>query len=217
LWILEEQKMPQSMQAHWNKVYSSKPITQLGWYEAQAAQSLKLIEHCALDKQDVILDIGSGTTTLINTLLEQGFQRVVALDISEIALEKARTGLGAKKAAQVQWIVDDITNPTKLFDLSEVGLWHDRAAFHFVTDEQQRQTYLSTLLRVLRPGGYVIIAAFAIGGASRCSGLDVRNYDTASLIQFFGSNFELIESMDYTYHMPSGDLRPYVYTLFQRK
>jgi SAM-dependent methyltransferase len=210
--------MSKSMKAHWDTVYSSKPITQLGWYEPQPTPSLQLIERCVIDKQvDAVLDIGTGTTTLINALLEQRYQRIYALDISEIALKKARAELGEKKASLVQWIVDDITNPSKLFDLSEIALWHDRAVFHFFTDDQQRQNYLSTLLRVLRPGGYVIIAAFAIGGASKCSGLEVRNYDKDSLIRFLGSNFKFIESMDYTYQMPSGDLRPYVYTLFHRK
>lgn len=209
--------MSKSMKEHWNTIYSSKPINQLGWYEPQPTPSLQLIERCAIDKRAAVLDIGSGATTLINALLEQGYQHIYALDISEIALEKARAELGAKKASRIQWIVDDITNPSKLFGFSEIALWHDRAVFHFFADDQQRQNYLSTLLKVLRPGGYVIIAAFAIGGASKCSGLDVRNYDKESLIQFLGSNFEFIESMDYTYQMPSGDLRPYVYTLFQRK
>ena len=209
--------MSNPMKEHWDKVYSSKSIAQLGWYEAQATPSLQLIKRCAIDKQEAILDVGSGATTLIDALLDRGYQTIYALDISDIALQKARAELGAKRAAQVQWIVDDITHPLKLFDIGEIALWHDRAVFHFFTDDQQRQNYLATLLRVLRPGGYVMIAAFAVGGASTCSGLDVRNYDKESLSQFLGPDFKLLESMDYTYQMPSGDLRPYVYTLFQRK
>ena len=205
------------MKAHWDKVYSSRPITQLGWYELLPTPSLTLIERCALDKKDAILDVGTGATTLLHALLEQGYQNIVALDISEIALGIARTELGSEYASHIHWIVDDITNPTRISELPEIALWHDRAVFHFFTDDQQRQNYYSALLRVLRPGGYVIIATFAIGGATKCSGLNVRNYDKEALIQFLSPDFRIVDSMDYLYQMPSGDLRPYVYTLFQRK
>ena len=208
--------MSKIMKEHWDRVYSSKPVTQLGWYEPQPTPSLQLIERCGMDKHEAVLDIGSGASTLINALLEHGYENIYALDISEIALQKAKAELGAK-AGRVQWMVEDITQPSKAFNLSEIALWHDRAVFHFFTDDQQRQNYLATLLRVLRPGGYVIMAAFAIGGASKCSGLDVRNYDVESLTQFLGSDFKIIASRQHTYQMPSGDLRPYVYTLFQRR
>lgn len=205
------------MKDHWDSIYSSKPVTQLGWYEPQPTPSLQLIERCGMDKHEAVLDIGSGASTLINALLEHGYENIYALDISEIALQKAKAELGAEKADRVQWMVEDITQPSKAFNILGIALWHDRAVFHFFTDDQQRQNYLDTLLKVLRPGGYVILAAFAIGGASKCSGLDVRNYDVESLVQFLGPDFQLIESRQHTYQMPSGDLRPYVYTLFQRK
>ena len=200
---------------HWNKVYSSKPVSQLGWHEPQPGPSLQLIEHCPIDKQnDVLLDVGSGATTLLHALLEQGYQCIHALDISEMALEKAKAELGDEKSEHIQWLVEDVTQPKQL---PEVSLWHDRAVFHFLTEETLRQGYVSALLSALRSGGYLVIATFAIGGATKCSGLDVQSYDQNSLVQFFGNHFELLDCMDYTYEMPSGDLRPYVYGLFQRK
>ena len=200
---------------HWNKTYSSNPISQLGWYEPQPGPSLQLIERCAIDKKnDALLDVGSGATTLLGALLEQGYQRIHALDISEVALEKARKELGEERSAYIQWIVDDITQPGQL---PEIALWHDRAVFHFLTEEAQRQGYLSALVGALRPGGYLVIATFAIGSATKCSGLDVQPYDKNTLEQFFGAHFTILDCIDYTYQMPSGDLRPYVYALFQRK
>jgi len=77
--------------------------------------------------------------------------------------------------------------------------------------------YLSTLKKVLKKGGYVIIAAFSLKGAKKCSGLDVKNYDQNMLAKFLGEDFSLLEYFDYTYYMPSGKPRPYVYTLFQNK
>ena len=207
--------MSSPVKEHWNKVYSSNPVAQLGWHESQPGPSLRLIEKCAIDKQnDALLDVGSGATTLLSKLLAQGYQRVHALDISEVALDKARAELGAEMSAQIHWIVDDVTRPKQL---PEIALWHDRAVFHFLTEERQQQGYLSTLSGALRPGGYLVIATFAIGGATKCSGLDVQPYDQNSLVQFFGDHFNLVECVDYTYQMPSGELRPYVYALFQRK
>ena len=205
------------MKEHWDKIYSSTPVTQLGWYEPHPSPSIQLIERCVLDKHELVLDVGSGASTLIPALLERGYENITALDISPVALQKAQAALGAEKTARVHWLVEDITQPSSSFDHFRITLWHDRAVFHFLTIEQQRQDYLATLLSVMHPGGYVILAAFATGGATNCSGLDVQNYNADSLAQFLGFEFDLLESCLHTYQMPSGDLRPYVYTLFQRR
>ncbi len=124
--------------------------------------------------------------------------------------------LDKERAALVHWMVDDITNPSAALQQQTIAVWHDRAVFHFLTEEQDRQTYHSLLERIVMPGGYVIMAAFAMDGATRCSGLPVQRYSTESLVEFLGDGFKLIESLDYTYHMPSGDLRPYVYVRVQK-
>ena len=201
---------------HWNKIYTNNPITQLGWYEAKPFPSAQLIERCAVPKHYPIVDIGSGASTLIPHLLELGYQNLYAIDISDVALEKAKAVLGKDRAAQVHWIVDDITNPSTVLQLENAAVWHDRAVFHFLTEEQHRQMYHSVLQNVVMPEGYVIMATFAMDGATKCSGLPVQRYSTESLGEFLGDGFRLVESLDYTYRMPSGDLRPYVYALFQK-
>jgi len=205
------------MVEHWDQIYSAKPVQTLGWYETEPEPSLKLLEKCGLEVEDPVLDVGAGASTFIDCLVEKGFRHVYALDISDIGLDKLKARLGEEKAEQVSWIVDDVTKPTRLDQLNEIALWHDRAMLHFLTEEEHRQTYLRTLMKVLRPGGYVIIAAFSLQGVKQCSGLEVRNYDHNLLAEFLGKSFELKEWFDYTYTMPSGNLRPYIYTLFQRR
>ena len=205
-----------SLKDHWNKKYTNTPITQLGWYESKSQPSLQLIENCAVSKDSVVVDIGSGVSTLIANLLELGYQNLYAVDISDVALEKAKALLNQEQATQVHWIIDDITNPSNASQIQGVKVWHDRAVFHFLTEEQHRRVYHSLLQKIVMPGGFVIIAAFALNGATMCSGLPVQRYSTESLSEFLGDEFKLIESLDYTYHMPSGDLRPYVYTRFQK-
>jgi EEF1A lysine methyltransferase 2 len=205
-----------SLKEHWNKKYANDPITQLGWYEPRSFPSIQLIEQCAVPKHDPVVDIGSGTSILISNLLELGYQNLYAIDISDVALERAKALLKKEQAAQVHWMRDDITNSSTALQLQNVAVWHDRAVFHFLTEEQHRQTYHSLLQKVVVPGGFIIMATFALDGATKCSGLPVQRYNVEGLCEFFGDGFRLIESLDYTYRMPSGDMRPYVYARFQK-
>jgi EEF1A lysine methyltransferase 2 len=201
---------------HWEEVYNTKEIEQLGWYEETPEKSLDLIERCGIGKDELILDVGSGASTLIDSLVERGYRNIVATDISEEALRKLKERLG-ERGKGVRFIVDDLTKPEHLGELRDVAVWHDRAVLHFLTEEGGKEAYLSVLNKVVRKGGHVIIAAFSLEGAKKCSGLDVRRYDERMLEEFLGDEFKLVEYFDYLYHMPSGDTRPYVYTLFERK
>ncbi|MBK7318758.1 class I SAM-dependent methyltransferase [Candidatus Villigracilis affinis] len=205
-----------SLKDHWNKKYTDTPIAQLGWYESKSQPSLQLIENCAVLKDAIVVDVGSGASALIANLLELGYQNLYAVDISDVALEKAKALLDQEQAARVHWIVDDITNPSAVLQIQNVKIWHDRAVFHFLTEEQDRQTYKAILEKTVMSDGYVIMAAFALNGATICSGLPVQRHSVESLREFFGDGFNLIESLDYTFHNPSGDTRPYVYTRFQK-
>ncbi len=202
---------------HWNHVYASKEINSLGWYEASPAPSISLISKCPIGKNDPVLDVGAGASTLIDYLLDQGYENVTAVDISETALQKLRERLGEEKSRRVRWIADDITEPVHMAELSGAALWHDRAMLHFLLGEKEREMYLTVLNKAVRSGGYIIIAAFSLTGARKCSGLNVMNYDQRILSDFLGNDYSLIEHFDHTYHTPSGQERPYIYTLFQRK
>ena len=209
--------MTTTFKEHWNKVYSSNPEDQLGWYETVPQVSLDLINNCGLTKNDPILDVGSGITLLIDYLISQNYTNLYALDISEVALEKMRSRLGSENASHVHMLVDDISTPVAVLNLQNIALWHDRALLHFLTEDQQQKTYRSVLEKVLKPGGFVIIAAFAKDGADKCSGLDVHRHDETSLADLLGEAFELKESLRYRYRMPSGAIRPYIYVRFQRR
>lgn len=208
--------MTSALQEHWNKIYATTPVTRLGWYEAEPLPSLQLIARCAVLKHDPIIDVGSGASTLIAHLLDLGYQNLYAVDLSEVALQKAQALLADERLDRVQWLVADILDPSARLSLPQVALWHDRAVFHFLTEEQQRQAYRAAVQAVVKPGGFVVLATFALAGAPKCSGLPVQRYDVDGLREFLGEGFSLIESLDYTYHMPSGDVRPYAYARFQK-
>lgn len=208
--------MKNTMKDHWEHIYASTEIERLGWYEDFPEPSIRLLSRCTIDKEAHVLDAGAGASKFIDYLVDHGYENVIAVDISEMALRKTRERLGEEKSRNVMWIIDDITKPAHVDQLSEIDLWHDRALLHFLTGDKERRMYMTVLEKVVRKGGFVIIAAFSLSGAKKCSGLDVMNYDENLIADFLGKGFKLIEHFDHTYYTPSGEERPYVYTLFKR-
>lgn len=204
------------MKDHWEGVYHNSPIDRLGWYESRSEPSLRLIELCKLRKDAAILNVGAGATTLVDELIELGYRNIITNDISSKALEELQLRLGSEQSSLVRWIVDDLTDPDELQSLEKIELWHDRAVLHFFQDIVSQDAYFNLLRKLVSPEGHVIIAAFNLKGAPKCSGLPVFRYNAPMLQEKLGEEFQLKEAFDYSYTMPSGDTREYVYTLFQR-
>ena len=200
---------------HWRDVYKDADITKLGWYEDESTPSLRLVEKCNLAKNDLILNVGAGSSTLIDSLLENGYTNLIANDISIEALNKIKDRIGEKKHS-VKWIVDDIINPTELEKISQVNLWNDRAVLHFFIEEKDQDAYFELLDQKVCKNGYVILAVFNLEGAKRCSGLPVKRYSENMLQEKLGTSYILKDSFNYIYTMPNGEDRNYVYTLFQK-
>src|SRR5579872_1306661 len=158
---------------HWERVYSTKREREVSWFEENPAPSLDLIALAGARRQSAIIDIGGGASRLVDRLIVQGYEDLTVLDVSAAALAVAKARIG-EKADRVHWLVADVTTwaPSRVYDL-----WHDRAAFHFLTDPADRAAYVARLRRALRPGGCAIIGGFAPDGPERCSGLPVARYD----------------------------------------
>ena len=204
------------LKLHWDKIYTNAEVEKLGWYEENPQPSISLIEKCNLTKDAQILNVGAGATMLIDYLLQQTYSNLIATDISEVALNTLQNRLGNSKN-KLQWIVDDLTNSKKLKNLQNIDLWHDRAVLHFFQTEQEQKNYFDLIKTVLKPNGYVIIGVFNLQSATKCSGLPVFRYDESLLQEKLGDEFEKLEAFNYTYTMPSGALRDYIYALFKRK
>ena len=202
------------LKEHWNMTYSKNPIEKLGWYESDLSPSLKLIELCNLDLDARILNIGAGSSTLIDELLEQGYTNLLATDISEVALSDLDHRTGGSD--YLECITDDLTAPKKLKEIEGVDLWIDRAVLHFFVEKKDKDAYFTLLKEKVKKNGFVILAEFNLEGAEKCSGLPVCRYSQEDFKAHLGPEFKLIEAFDYTYVMPSGGLRPYIYTLYKR-
>jgi trans-aconitate methyltransferase len=197
---------------HWNHVYESMTPETVSWYQPRPALSLALIAASGVRKDAGIIDVGAGASTLVDCLLDQGYSSLAVLDWSGTALAHGRARLG-DRAAAVQWHEADVTRfePPRRY-----GLWHDRAVFHFLTQESDRRAYIATLKRALEADGHVVIATFAPDGPAKCSGLDVMRHDEAKLRRELGEEFELRETRRETHLTPWQSEQRFVYARFRR-
>lgn len=199
---------------HWEQTYSSRSAESLGWYKPHLQTSLSWITALKLPINASIIDIGGGASTLVDDLLEAGYQSINVLDISENALSAAKTRLG-EKAQLINWVVGNITSvelPPQHYEL-----WHDRAVFHFLTEHEQQCQYRDGLLSALKPGGHLVIGTFAPEAPPKCSGLPVQRYDLELLQNTLGDEFELKRHEKEMHITPGGVEQMYLYCYFQKR
>lgn len=195
---------------HWENVYADKSPLEVSWYQQQPEISLHLIQNACVDNNAAIIDVGGGASTLVDHLYANGYKNIAVLDISEAALKHTQERLGSI-SNDIEWIISDITE----YKASHpVDIWHDRAVFHFLTDESDRKKYIRALKKSLTPGGNLIIAAFAIGGPTRCSGLDIVQYDAGKMQVELGDDFQLVEQHSETHTTPSNASQAFTYYKF---
>jgi len=194
--------------AHWSKIYQTKGADQVSWYQVNPALSLHMIQQTGIALDEPIMDVGAGASTLVDHLVNLGYQNLTLLDLSAEALQVAQMRLG-EKARALTWLEGDVT----MASLPEhhYAVWHDRAVFHFLTDPHARQQYVQQVARSVRVGGHIIIATFALDGPEKCSGLDVVRYDPQSLHAEFGAQFKLIRDTKEAHHTPWGTEQQFVY------
>jgi len=201
----------EDMKTHWQKIHTENKPGEVSWHQTLPSVSLRLIQNTKIGKDQRIIDVGGGASTLVDHLLDAGFQKLTVLDISSMSLQRAKERIG-ERARQVDWVEADVRRYQSKHPFS---LWHDRAVFHFLTQESDRQRYRQTLKNTLAPRGHLIIATFAIGGPSKCSGLEIVQYDADTLCKCFGEGFELISAETEVHHTPWDAQQKFIYCHFQ--
>lgn len=195
---------------HWERVYRDKRPEETSWHQGEPTVSLELIGASGLAHDEPFIDVGGGASRLVDHLLARGYLDLTVLDISGRALQRVRERLGEA----VVLIESDVTRFTPR---RSYRFWHDRAAFHFLTAEAARRSYVAALVRALEPGGHVLIATFAPEGPARCSGLDVVRYDAAALAAEIGPGFRLENTVWERHLTPLGREQAFGYHLFWRR
>ncbi|MFN8295153.1 MAG: class I SAM-dependent methyltransferase [Chitinophagales bacterium] len=195
---------------HWETVYTTKQPNEVSWTQEIPQTSLDFIHSFNLSKSASIIDIGGGDSKLADFLLDEGYENITVLDISATALEKAKVRLGAR-AQKVTWVVSDINDftPATTYDI-----WHDRAAFHFLTTEQQIATYLNIVKNNVT--GFLVIGTFSEIGPKKCSGLDIRQYSATSLERMFKDDFTKLICKTEDHITPFNTAQNFTFCSFKR-
>ncbi|NNE02977.1 MAG: class I SAM-dependent methyltransferase [Eudoraea sp.] len=197
---------------HWEGIYDTKDTQRVSWFQPTPETSLDLIKELNIPLTAKIIDVGGGDSLLVDTLLELGYEDITVLDISEKSLENAKKRLG-ELANQVTWIVADIAEfvpPTKY------DLWHDRAAFHFLTKTDEINSYVQTVANGIAPEGKMIIGTFSEQGPSKCSGIEIALYSEPKLTALFAQNFSKIRCKKVDHETPSGALQNFIFCCFSK-
>jgi SAM-dependent methyltransferase len=198
---------PENRAAHWNTVYDTKGEDGVSWYQATPTITLELLDALRVDRGASVIDLGGGASVVVDHLLTREFTDVSVLDVSKVALDNTQARLGPA-AARVHWLHRDIFDwtPERRFDL-----WHDRAVFHFLIEEDERESYLRVLRSGIAPGGRVIVATFDAHGPTHCSGLPVVRYGATELAQLFAPHFDLVDTRAEEHVTPAGLIQPFTW------
>ncbi|MFV5700038.1 class I SAM-dependent methyltransferase [Flavobacterium sp. ZT3R17] len=197
--------------SHWETVYETKQPSEVSWTQENPKISLDFIRETNLGKSAKIIDIGGGDSKLVDFLLEDGYENITVLDISENALERAKIRLG-KKAEKVTWIVSDITEfkPATTYDI-----WHDRATFHFLTSDAPINSYIKIAQKWI--SSFLIIGTFSDKGPMKCSGLEIKQYTETTLENQFQATFEKLKCINEDHITPFETTQNFIFCVFRKR
>ncbi len=203
--------MQAQIKNHWEHIYNTKQPNQVSWTQEMPSISINFVKQLQIPKDAAIIDVGGGDSKFVDYLLAEGYTNVSVLDISEAAINRAKARLG-NKALNVNWIVSDILafNPALQYDL-----WHDRAAFHFQTENSSISKYIDIVNKSVT--GKVIIGTFSVDGPTKCSGLQIKQYEESSLKnEFENAQFKNIECKRDDHITPSGSVQNFIFCAFEK-
>ena len=204
--------MNSDLKSHWENIYSSKNEDGVSWFQEYPKTSIDLIEKYSINKSISIIDIGSGRSRILKNLIDNEYDNLTYLDISQEACSKSKISLGVKQDL-VQWYVENVLdfNTEKNF-----SIWHDRAVFHFLISKDDVEKYKQVALKNIVQGGYLILGTFSENGPEKCSGLNVSRYSTESLKEIFNPEFKMIESFTIDHKTPFNTTQNFLFSIFKK-
>lgn len=198
---------------HWENIYCTKQENEVSWFQQYPKTSMDFVELFSLKKDSKIIDIGGGDSHFVDALLEAGYTNITVLDISAKAIERAKIRIGGK-AESVKWIVSDVTEfvPTEQYDF-----WHDRAAFHFLTQEEQADKYVEIANKGVAQNGVLVLGTFSVNGPKKCSGLDIKQYSEESLSHKFERYFKRVKCITEDHQTPFNTTQNFLFCSFKKE
>lgn len=197
---------------HWENIYQNKQMNEVSWYQPTPQTSLGFFREYNVPATAKIIDVGGGDSLLVDYLLDAGYKDITVLDISPAAIERAKQRL-AHRASKVKWIVADASNfqPEETYDF-----WHDRAAFHFLTTEEEIARYLQTARQYINSGGIMVIGTFSEQGPLKCSGLEIKQYSEESLSKLMDKWFTKLKCFTEDHRTPFDTIQNFIFCSFRK-
>ncbi|MFY8021349.1 MAG: class I SAM-dependent methyltransferase [Bacteroidia bacterium] len=197
---------------HWENIYQTKDLKDVSWYQATPSTSLEFIEQFNISKTSKIIDVGGGDSLFVDHLLDRGFTDITVLDISAASLERAKHRLG-ERSSKVKWIVADASKfqATETYDF-----WHDRAAFHFLTDEEEINNYIDTIQKSIQATGILVIGTFSEQGPKKCSGIEVKQYSENTMTERLKHFFEKVKCIRVDHQTPFDTIQNFIFCSFRK-
>lgn len=197
---------------HWENIYKTKDLKEVSWYQSIPTTSLDFLNQFNIPKTAKIIDIGGGDSFFVDNLLDMGYQDITVLDISKTSLDKAKLRLG-EKSEKVKWIVADAATfkPTEQYDF-----WHDRAAFHFLTDDKEINKYIGIIYKNLNQGGVLVIGTFSEEGPKKCSGIEIKQYSETSMTNKLKIFFEKVRCIKVEHITPFNTIQNFIFCSFKK-
>jgi trans-aconitate methyltransferase len=198
---------------HWQAAYEA--ADQHSWDQTSPTVDLELLDQGGLGPADSVIDVGGGDGAFAQSLLARGHEDLTVLDIADSALDAGRHRLGVRREA-VDWVRADVRawTPDRTW-----RIWHDRAAFHFLTADQDRAAYRRALSLATAAESLVCVGTFADDGPTHCSGLPVARYTADGLVDAVrGDTLDLepLSSARETHRTPHGTDQQFVWVLLRR-
>jgi SAM-dependent methyltransferase len=197
---------------HWENIYQTKELKDVSWFQPTPETSLDFFKQFNVPTTAKVIDIGGGDSFLVDYLLDLGYQDISVLDISAAAIDRAKQRLG-DKAKNIKWIVADAASfkPTEKYDF-----WHDRAAFHFLTDENEISNYLETAHKNINPTGVLVIGTFSEQGPKKCSGIEIKQYSETTMTDRLKMFFEKIKCISVDHKTPFDTIQNFIFCSFRK-
>jgi 2-polyprenyl-3-methyl-5-hydroxy-6-metoxy-1,4-benzoquinol methylase len=205
--------MTQSTKEHWNAIYQNKKLNAVSWFQEKPTISIDLINNLAIEKTASIIDVGGGDSLLVDYLLEEGYTNITVLDISEKAIAKAKDRLG-NKADKINWIVSDILD---FKSENQFDVWHDRAAFHFITSQKGIEKYIKGFDKYVTSNGSVILGTFSKTGPEKCSGIPITQYSEESIKALFEPLFKKESCLEQDHLTPFDTLQNFIFCTLKKQ
>lgn len=210
--MLREKMKNFDRKKHWENIYQTKALKEVSWFQPTPDTSLDFFKELNVPSTAKIVDVGGGDSFLVDHLLDLGYENITLLDISEAAIERAKHRLG-DQAEKVKWIMADAAKfkPDEKYDF-----WHDRAVFHFLTDEREIKSYVETVQQNLNLNGILVIGTFSKEGPEKCSGIKIKQYSETTMTELFEPVLEKIKCFTTDHKTPSGTIQNFLFCSFRK-